>query len=100
MRNHDVAFSPYEVTKMIKISVKISSESRRLLTLANECSASVQTRRMAFADGGEGCKAPPAGKRRLWEKNQSKTRVFMVYYRSKRRTSILIILRPTTKKAP
>ena len=53
-----LSFSPYEVTKMIKISVKISSESRRLLTLANECSASVQTRRMAFADGGRACKAP------------------------------------------
>jgi hypothetical protein len=37
MRNHDVPFSPYEVTKMIKIRVKISSESQRLLTLANAC---------------------------------------------------------------
>jgi hypothetical protein len=49
--------------------------------------------------GGRAVKPPPAGKRRLWEKNQSKTRVFMVYYRSKRRTSILIIRRPTIKKA-
>ena len=53
---------------------------------------------MAFADGGEALRGPPAGKRRLWEKNQSKTRVFMVYYRSKRRTSILIIRTPTIKK--